>query len=447
MKFKSLSLKPWIIDVLNSKHIYETTDIQTEAFLSNNSNKSLIITSKTGSGKTFCFVINILNKIDLDKKKTQALIIVPTKELANQVYMVLNDFAKQQKDLRIKTLANNINFNDAVKAQIVIATPTKALDFVRSQDIKSTMKFFVLDEADMLIDFGFYNTITDVFNKINQQHLIKYATSATLHESLANHLKHILTNAKVVSTSDSIWLNEQISHNIVYQSNNNDPYDTLKKFLKTINPYFCIIFANTKNEANNIYKQMLENDYNVGLIHQDFYERKRKQIYRQILDNKFQYLVATDLFARGIDIPHADMVISFGLPSDTMWYIHRAGRIGRNKRNGFSYCIYRTSDDQLINNLIHKKIKWNFYLINKDLKLILKNKDLKLKKKIRYDEQTNNQIKKIVYTNSKKVKPGYKKKIRKQIHKIKQKIRHQNIEKRVKRILTNKNIQRSKKEK
>lgn len=447
MKFKSLSLKPWIIDVLNSKHIYETTDIQTEAFLSNNSNKSLIITSKTGSGKTFCFVINILNKIDLDKKKTQALIIVPTKELANQVYMVLNDFAKQQKYLRIKMLANNINFNDAVKAQIVIATPTKALDFVRSQDIKSTVKFFVLDEADMLIDFGFYNTIIDVFNKINQQHLIKYATSATLHESLANHLKHILTNAKVVSTSDSIWLNEQISHNIVYQSNNNDPYDTLKKFLKTINPYFCIIFANTKNEANNIYKQMLENDYNVGLIHQDFYERKRKQIYRQILDNKFQYLVATDLFARGIDIPHADMVISFGLPSDTMWYIHRAGRIGRNKRNGFSYCIYRTSDDQLINNLIHKKIKWNFYLINKDLKLILKNKDLKLKKKIRYDEQTNNQIKKIVYTNSKKVKPGYKKKIRKQIHKIKQKIRHQNIEKRVKRILTNKNIQRSKKEK
>ena len=447
MQFKSLSLKPWIIDVLNSKHIYETTDIQTEAFLSNNSNKSLIITSKTGSGKTFCFVINILNKIDLDKKKTQALIIVPTKELANQVYMVLNDFAKQQKDLRIKMLANNINFNDAVKAQIVIATPTKALDFVRSQDIKSTMKFFVLDEADMLIDFGFYNTIIDVFNKINQQHLIKYATSATLHESLANHLKHILTNAKVVSTSDSIWLNEQISHNIVYQSNNNDPYDTLKKFLKTINPYFCIIFANTKNEANNIYKQMLENDYNVGLIHQDFYERKRKQIYRQILDNKFQYLVATDLFARGIDIPHADMVISFGLPSDTMWYIHRAGRVGRNKRNGFSYCIYRTSDDQLINNLIHKKIKWNFYLINKDLKLILKNKNLKLKKKIKYDEQTNNQIKKIVYINSKKVKPGYKKKIRKQIHKIKQKIRHQNIEKRVKRILTNKNIQSSIKEK
>ena len=141
MKFKSLSLKPWILDVLNSKHIYETTDIQTEAFLSKNSNKSLIITSKTGSGKTFCFVINILNKIDLDKKQTQALILVPTKELVNQIYMVFNDFAKQQKNLRIKMLTNNANSNDVANAQVIIATPTKALDFVRSQDIKSSINF------------------------------------------------------------------------------------------------------------------------------------------------------------------------------------------------------------------------------------------------------------------------------------------------------------------
>ena len=446
MKFKSLSLRPWILDVLNKKQIYETTDIQTESFLSKNNGKTLIITSKTGSGKTLCFLINILNKIDIDKNNVQALILVPTKELANQIYTVFNEFARQQNKIRIKMLSNNVNFNEAYKSQIIIATPNKALDFVRDKNIKESIKFFVLDEADMLIDFGFYNTILNVFNEINNQYLIKYATSATLHESLANHLKRILTNAKVISTSDSIWLNDQISHNIIYQSNNIDPYDTLNKFLKTINPYFCIIFANTKNDANNIYKRMLENNYNVGLIHQDFFERKRKQIYRQILDNKFQYLVATDLIARGIDIPHADVVISFGLPLDTMWYIHRAGRIGRNKRNGYSYCIYRTSDDNLINNLTHKGIKWNFYLINKDLKIIPKNKELRIKKKIKFDEQTNNQIKKIIYTNSKRIKPGYKKKIKKQIHKIKQKVRHQNIEKKIKKILIKKNIKDSKKD-
>ena len=444
MKFKSLSLKPWILDVLNQKHIYETTEIQTESFLSKNSNKSLIITSKTGSGKTFCFLINILNKIDININKTQALVIVPTKELANQIYMVFNEFAKNQKKLLIKMLSNNVNYDEASKKQVIIATPHKALEFIRQQDIKQTIKFFVLDEADMLIDFGFYNTILDIFNRINNRYLIKYATSATLHGSLANYLKNILTNAKVISTSNSIWLNNQISHNIIYQSNNINPYDTLIKFLKNINPYFCIIFANTKKEANTIYNKMMEMEYNVGLIHQDIYERKRKQIYRQILNNKFQYLVATDLIARGIDIPHADVVISFGLPSDIMWYIHRAGRIGRNKKNGYSYCIYHITDDGLINNLTQKGIKWNFFLINNDSKLIAKNKKIKIRKKIKFDEQTNNQIKKIIYTNSKKIKPGYKKRIKQQIYRIKQKVRHQNIEKRIKKILIHKNINETK---
>jgi len=132
------------------------------------------------------------------------LILVPTKELANQIYTVFNEFVRQQNKLRIKMLSNNVNFNEAYKSQIIIATPNKALDFVRDKNIKESIKFFVLDEADMLIDFGFYNTILNVFNEINNQYLIKYATSATLHESLANHLKRILTNAKVISTSDSI---------------------------------------------------------------------------------------------------------------------------------------------------------------------------------------------------------------------------------------------------
>ena len=141
------------------------------------------------------------------------------------------------------------------------------------------------------------------------------------------------------------------------------------------------------------------------------------------------------------------MIISFGLPLDTMWYIHRAGRIGRYNKTGSSWCIYHISDDNLINNLTNKGINWNFYFINSSLKLIKKDKKLKLKKKLKFDEKINNQIKMIINKNSKKVKPGYKKKIKKQILKIKQKIRHENIEKSVKKILVKKNIRDSKKSK
>lgn len=447
MKFTSLNLKEWIIKVLNDKQIYETTDIQTQAFSSKNNNKSLIITSKTGSGKTLCFLINILNKIDINKNEVQALIIVPTKELSRQIYGLFIEFTKYQSNLRVKLLGKDQNKASIINSQVIIATPNKALEFVKSNNICKSIKYFVLDEADMLFDFGFYNTINETFKQIANFKLIKYATSATLHESLANHLKHILTNAIVVSISSSIWLNNQISHNIVYQSNNIDSHDTLNKFLKAINPYFCIIFVNTKKEANKIYNEMLAQNYNVCIIHQDLHERKRKQIYKQITENKFQYVVATDLIARGIDLPNADMVISFGLPLDTMWYIHRAGRIGRYNKTGSSWCIYRVSDDNLINNLINKGINWNFYFINSAFKLIKKDKKLKLRKKLKFDEKTNNQIKMIINKNSKKVKPGYKKKIRKQIFKIKQKIRHENIEKSVKKILLNKNIRDSKKQK
>ena len=446
MKFTSLNLKEWIIKVLNDKHIYETTDIQSQAFSSKNRDKSLIITSKTGSGKTLCFLINVLNKIDLDRKEVQALIVVPTKELARQIYGLFVEFAKYENNLKVKLLGKDQNKTSVVSPQVIISTPNKALEFVKTNNINNSIKFFVLDEVDMLFDFGFYNTINEVFKQIKHPKLIKYATSSTLHESLANQLKHVLTNATVVSTSNSIWVNDQITHNIVYQSNNIDSYDTLKKFLKTRNPYFCIIFANTKKEANTIYNQMVEQGYNVGIIHQDLYERKRRQIYKQITENKFQYLVATDLIARGIDLPNADMIISFGLPLDTMWYIHRAGRIGRYNKTGSSWCIYRVSDDNLINNLINKGIRWNFYFINSSLKLIKKDKKLKLRKKLKFDEKTNNQIKMIISKNSKKIKPGYKKKIKRQILKIKQKIRHDNIEKSIKKILVKKNISDSKRQ-
>ena len=276
MKFTSLNLKEWIIKVLNDKHIYETTDIQSQAFSSKNRDKSLIITSKTGSGKTLCFLINVLNKIDVDKKEVQALIVVPTKELARQIYSLFVEFTKYQNNLKIKLLGKDQNKASVINSQVIIATPNKALEFVKSNNIRNSIKFFVLDEADMLFDFGFYNTINEVFKQIKHPKLIKYATSATLHESLANQLKHILTNATVVSTSSSIWVNDQISHNIVYQSNNIDSHDTLKKFLKTVNPYFCIIFANTKKEANTIYNQMIEQGYNVGIIH--FINRTRPRL-------------------------------------------------------------------------------------------------------------------------------------------------------------------------
>jgi len=295
-----------------------------------------------------------------------------------------------------------------------------------------------------LLDLGFTQKINAIFKLVDKPSLQKIACSATTHESLANQFANYFKDTKVISLNKSIWMNQQINHNIVYTSDNNDPYDTLKKLLKTINPFFCIIFANTKDESKKIYDFMLQNGYyNTALLHKDLLPRQRKKIFNEINENKYQYLVATDLASRGIDIVGADIVISFGLPEESIWYMHRVGRVGRYKSAGTSYVIFRGKDSQIINRLTNKNINFNYYLL-KNNEMINKPIKLRLPKKKFFDLDTNQKIKKIINTQSKKVKPGYKKKIKNQIHRIKQKIKHEYIEKRIKQTLLQKNIKRTK---
>ena len=443
-KFNNYKFPEWILTTLSSKNISEPTDIQAKAFaIDEKLNKSLIITAKTGSGKTYCYLLPILKNLDLELNETQCVIILPTKELARQVYSKIIDFTTNQQKLKIKLLVANDQIKN--KPHIVVGTPNKIYEFVMHQNTNKFIKYFVLDEADTLVDYGFNNQIMMIFNKINSPKLVKYALSATLHDSLANQLKNILGNAKVISTSASIWLNSNITHNIVYQNDNSNPINTLKKLVSVIHPYFCIIFANTKNKANNIYKEMGALNFNVGLIHQDLSQRERKNIFKDINEYKYQYLVATDLIARGVDLPFADIVISYGLPKESVWYIHRAGRVGRAKKTGSVYVIYQSNIDQQINSLSKKQIKWNFLLLNKNNELVNKNLKLKTNFVKSLDYSTNKEIQKVIYTGSKKVKPGYKKKIKEKIKKIKQKKRHEFIEKKIKQVLIAKNIRDSKK--
>ncbi len=448
MLFKSLNFQPWIINTLNQNNIFEATKIQSVVFGKHNNDKSLLITAPTGSGKTFCFCLPILNNIDLNQNKIQAFIVLPTKELANQIYSQFNLFKKANPNLKIKLVHENkdLKFNTKNVPQVVIGTPSKIDECFNLNKNLVELKYFVLDEADMLVDFGFYKSIASLFDKVNHNNLTKYALSASLHHSLANQLKKFLGNSKVISVSDSIWLNERLTHNIVYQTqNNNDAKSTLNRLMKIINPFFGIIFTNTKNEAIDLYNELIKQNYNVGLLHKDLSPRQRKSVFNQVKNNVYQFLVATDLVARGVDLPQAELVISYGLPNETIWYIHRSGRVGRYKNKGQVYLIYHSRDDRLINNLIKKGIKWNFLCINKDNQLVNKSFKLRLKKPQLLDLKTNGQIKKLVLKSTKKVKPGYKKKLKEKINKIKQKQKRQAIEKKIKQTLLMKNIARTKK--
>ncbi|MDR0985822.1 MAG: DEAD/DEAH box helicase [Mycoplasmataceae bacterium] len=449
MLFNQPNIRYWIRNALKKQGINELTKIQEQVLPYVLNNKNVIITSQTGSGKTLCYLLPILNKIDVNINKIQSLIILPTKELTRQVYSRLIDFKKENNQLKMMLLIGNNDINKQEKVlknnppQIVVGTISKVLDFVKSKKINRDINTLVLDEADMLIDMGFIRQVNELFSFVNSNSLQKIACSATTHTSLANHLSKYLGNTKVISANKSIWANDNVTNYLVY-SNNYNQIETLFGLLSNINPYFCVIFCNTKKNADFVYEQLLNREFNVALLHKDLSSRQRKNIYKGASNAKYQYLVATDLVSRGLDIEGIDVVISYGLPDEDIWYMHRIGRTGRLNKTGKAYTIYENGIDNKILRLSKKHINWNYLQLTKTKELIEKPLQLRFKHKLMLDQQTNNQIKKIIGTQSKKIRPGYKKKIKQQILKIKQKKRHEFIEKKIKQRLLENNIQRTK---
>lgn len=363
MLFKNLSLHYWIINALTQMRLSELTKIQESALPYALSGRSLIITSQTGTGKTLCYLLPLLNRLNFDEKRIQGVIVLPTKELARQVASKLLEFKSYKPELRTTLLIGNQDINQQIQSiksnppQIIVGTVTRVLDLIKNRTINRNINMLVLDETDMLIDMGFNKQVNEIFQLVNSSNLQKIACSATTHYSLAQHLRHYLGNTKVITTSQSIWSNESITHNLVYSSNTHDMFGTLCGLLKNISPYMCIIFANTKNIANDLYEKLLNRNINVALLHKDLSTRQRKNIYRDLNKGNYQYLVATDLAARGLDINGADVVISYGLPEDDIWYMHRIGRTGRAGAKGIAYTIYENGIDNRIIRLTRKQIQ------------------------------------------------------------------------------------------
>ncbi|GMO13518.1 MAG: DEAD/DEAH box helicase [Mycoplasmoidaceae bacterium] len=450
MYFSQLNIKYFIKKTLESLKIKELTKIQEESLPTTIKGKSVIITSQTGSGKTYCYLIPILNQIDLSQNRTQAIIILPTKELSRQVYSKILDFKKNESKIKIELLIGSNNIDEQKNKiknnppHIIIGTTVRIFELLQQKIINRNISVIAFDEVDMLLDQGFAKQIDDILSFTNSDSLQKIACSATTHESIANRFSNYFKNTKVISTSKSIWANQQVVHNVVYQTDNSNPINTLGMLLKNISPYFCIVFCNTRNEANDVFKYMVANGYdNSALIHKDLSTRQRKHIFNDINENKFKYVVATDLVSRGIDITGADMIISYGLPEDSLWYMHRVGRVGRYKDSGTAFTVYRNGIDSSLNRLTNKGIKFHYYLL-KGTEMIEKPLKLRVQHKRMFDQQTNDKIKQILRDGSHKVSPGYKKKMKYKIDKIKQKIRHEFIEKKIKQTLLHKNIRDTK---
>lgn len=436
MKFSSFNLKQELINSLEKQGYLEPTDVQTNVIPKLLKGENIVVQSETGTGKTHSFLIPILNNLEYNNK-IQAIIISPTIELATQIYNFINkfkvDFNKLSAKLFVSGKDSDTDINSIKNGcQIVICTPGR-LNFIKKY-IKDPIRTMVLDEADMLLDDGFLDIIDEIITKLSPKQIEVF--SATINKKVQYFAKKYINADYVIEMNKEHSTSKTVKHFIV-NVKHSDLFESVVKFIKFYNPYFLLIFSNTKKEASDLYDYLSRKKYKCGIISGDLTPRERKQMLRRIKSNEFQIVCCSDLASRGLDIDDVSDVLSLSLPNNIEYYFHRAGRTGRNFKSGNSYIFYNKDQTKEVDFLKENKIDFTYLKISNDEFIKDKNFIITFNKNKKAPTELDKEIKKVVNKNkNKKIKPGYKKKIKREVDKLKSKHRREIIKKDIRRQMT-----------
>ncbi|MBB3867462.1 DEAD/DEAH box helicase [Parageobacillus toebii NBRC 107807] len=425
--FERFSFQPFIIEAIKALRFYKPTEIQERIIPSILRGESVIGQSQTGTGKTHAYLLPIIEKIDPDHEAVQAVITAPTRELATQIYheiLKIIKFCPSDRQITARCFIGGTDKQKAIEKlktqpHIVVGTPGRINDLIREQALNVwTATTLVVDEADLMLDMGFIVDVDQIAARMPKE-LQMLVFSATIPEKLKPFLKKYMENPKYVHVAPKQVTAEKIEH-VLVPLRSRDKAKLLHEMLVAYNPYLAIVFTNTKKMADEVADRLIEKGMKVGILHGDLTPRERKKMMRQIRDLEFQYIVATDLAARGIDIEGVSHVINYELPKDLQFYIHRVGRTARAGYTGIATTIYEPSDQDAITKLEKMGIEF----LHRDLirgewvDLPSWNRRSKRAKQDGEIEQLLAKMKK-----SKQIKPGYKKKLLAEIEKQKKRLR------------------------
>jgi len=421
--FTRFGLKPFLIEAINDIGFKEPTEIQERIIPIIKKGESAIGQSQTGTGKTHAYLLPVVDSIDPQKEQVQAVITAPTRELATQIYEELSKLTKFSSENERITTKLFIGGTDKqrtierLKSQphIVVGTPGRVNDLVKEQALFiHTTNMLVVDEADLMLDMGFINDVDQIAGKMGQNLQI-LVFSATIPEKLKPFLKKYLENPTFTHVAPKQIAAEKIEHMLIPLRHRNK-LEVVYEIANQFNPYLALIFTNTKKMADEVADGLLEKGLKVGRIHGDLAPRERKKMMKQIKDLEYQYIVATDLAARGIDIEGVSHVINYELPTDLDFYIHRVGRTARAGYSGIAATIYEASDQDALDRLEKMGIEFKHVDIrNQELVDIgARDKRKERKRTIQDPEKLAHKIIK----KPKDVKPGYKKKRKQEIEKF-----------------------------
>ncbi|PKG21934.1 DEAD/DEAH box helicase [Niallia nealsonii] len=425
-KFDRYNLKPFIIKAVEELGFYEPTEIQAKVMPLILKGESAIGQSQTGTGKTHSYLLPIMQKIEPEKQQVQAVITAPTRELATQIHQEILKVAKHSETEITSRLfiggTDKQRTIEKLKAQphIVVGTPGRINDLVQEQAlVVYTATTLIVDEADLMLDMGFIEDVDQIAARMTKN-LNIFVFSATIPEKLKPFLKKYLENPTFIQIEPKQLTAAKIEH-ILIPSRHRDKVTTVYEALKSFNPYLAIVFTNTKQKCDEVVAGLSNRGLKVAKLHGGLTPRERKKVMKQILDLEYQYIVATDLAARGIDIKGISHVINYELPTDLDFYVHRVGRTARAGYSGIALTVYETSDEDALNQLEKLGVEFK----NMDLKngewVAIDDRNRR-KKRTRQADEIDAKAKSLVQ-KPKKVKPGYKKKMNREVESIKKRER------------------------
>lgn len=355
--FAQLKVDETMVEKLHRTGKDIPTPVQERAIPALLNGRDVIARAQTGVGKTLSFVIPLFDKVDPQKEFVQALILSPTRELAQQT---AGEIRKLEGDTGIRTLtvSGGRDFEEEKRkighrAQVLVGTPGRLLDHLRKGNTSlGGVKYLVLDEVDEMLRQGFGEDIETLLSLMPQPHQTMMC-SATLDEEVRKLGRQLTTNPLVIDIAPKESTASTI-HQICIKVSEDHKADALASLIRRYNPFLMLVFCCSKERAIALSDWLYGEGFNVDVLHGDMSQTKRRQVMENFRKAKLQILVASDIAARGLDVEGITQVVNYDIPHDPDWYVHRIGRTGRAGSEGTAITFYTADETRWLQNLEKK---------------------------------------------------------------------------------------------
>lgn len=363
-KFEQLGLSESLQRAILDLGFENPTEVQEKAIpLLLAQDTDMVALAQTGTGKTAAFGFPLIQKIDADNRNTQALVLSPTRELCLQITNEIKNYSKYEKGINVVAIYGGASITEQAReikrgAQIVVATPGRMQDMINRGLVNiSQISYCVLDEADEMLNMGFYDDIVNILST-SPDDKNTWLFSATMPAEVARIARQFMSEPLEITVGTKNSGSATVSHEF-YLVNARDRYEALKRLADANPDIFSVVFCRTKRDTQAVAEKLIEDGYSAAALHGDLSQAQRDGVMKSFRGRQIQMLVATDVAARGIDVDNVTHVINYQLPDEVETYNHRSGRTGRAGKLGISIVIVTKSELRKIS-AIEKIIKQKF---------------------------------------------------------------------------------------